>query len=452
MLTRSNLHHYQDLIVEFIESHPRCALWVDLGLGKTVSTLTAIADLMDAMDLSRTLVIAPLRVAREVWPQEAAKWDHLKHLTISAMIGTERQRLKALHRKADIHVINVDNLTWLEGRVGGVKNFPWEMVVIDEASGFKDRSSMRFKSMSRMARVADRVVELTATPTPNTLIEAWPQFYLLDNGHRLGPSLTQFKQRYFVQPNPMVNKWVPKKGAREVIEDQIKDITVTLKADDYLQMPEKIMVMNEVVLDDKEMEAYEAFERDFVLGINDTEIEAISASALATKLLQMANGQLYDSERNVHTIHGRKIEMLRELREQANGESLLVAYAFKSDLARLKAEFPDAETLDAPNAIERWNRGEISMLLVHPASAGHGLNLQYGGRHIVWYGLTWSLELYLQLIGRLHRQGQTKPVIVHHIIAKRTIDEIVMRVIESKNVSQEALLQAMKKHVASLVM
>lgn len=426
-------------------------MWVDLGLGKTVSLLTAISNLMDQFEVRRTLVVAPLRVAREVWPNEPAKWKHLSHLKVVPIIGKEKQRLAALKEDADIHVINVDNLTWLEGRIGGIKNFPWQLLGIDEASGYRDRTSMRFKSMSRMARVADRVVELTATPTPNTLIEAWPQFYLLDNGYRLGPSLTQFRQKYFVQPNPLVNKWLPKKGAREVVEDKIKDITVTLKAEDYLKMPEKVVVVNEVTLDDKEMESYEQFERDFVLGINGTEIEAVSAAALATKLLQMANGQLYDADRNVHTIHGRKIEMLRDLREQANGEPLLVAYAFKSDLTRLKAEFPDAETLDAPNAIERWNRGEIAMLLCHPASAGHGLNLQYGGRHIVWYGLTWSLELYLQLIGRLHRQGQTKPVMVHHIVAKGTIDEIVMRVLKGKNANQEALLQAMKKHVAAII-
>lgn len=453
ILERSNLHAYQERAAEFVREHPVCALWIDLGLGKTVVVGTAIADLIDSFEIRNALVVAPLKVAQTVWKDEIAKWSHLRHLEVSVVLGDQKQRIRALQTPADIYVINVDNVKWLEQYMLQRKQkFAWDMLVIDESSMFKDRDTQRFKAMRRMSRYVKRIAELTATPSPNSYLELWPQFYLLDGGQRLGETVTGYRTRYFKVLDYEGYKFALKRGADKVIQHRIEDITLTLKAEDYLEMPERVDIEHKIVLDDDEMDTYTVLEKKAIANVAGQEIEAISAAALATKLLQLANGQVYDEDQATHVFHGRKIEKLREIVAEAGDESVLVAYTFRSDARRILKEFPGAVLLDKdPTVIARWNRGEIKLMLAHPASAGHGLNLQYGGRTIVWYGLTWSLELYLQFVGRLHRQGQAKPVRVHHLVAERTIDEDVMEVLARKNASQQGLLQAMKKRVMSYI-
>lgn len=453
MLTRSDLHDYQNYGVDHVSRHRKLALWIGLGLGKSIISLTAFSDLRDAFEVKKALVVAPLRVALNTWPTEINKWDHVSHLRISTIIGTPKQRQRALAAEADIYVVNLENVTWLENEIGLRGELPWDMMILDESSAFKNRDTMRFKSMSRLARRADRLLQLTATPAPNSYVEVWPQMYLLDQGYRLGPSLTQYKQRYFQAVDREGRKLVLKKGAKEVIEDKIKDITVTMKTRDYLDMPTQLPPIDVVVnLSEDERALYEQMEREFVLEVSDTEIEAISASALSTKLAQLANGRIYDADKNVHVVHDAKIAALRELVFEAGDEPLLVSYAYQSERDAILEAFPQAEALSKdPKQIERWNRGEIPMLVVHPASAGHGLNLQHGGSILIFYGLTWSLELYLQLIGRLDRQGQTKPVRVYRLITEGTIDEDFVKVLSGKEQRQDALLEAMKRRVGALI-
>lgn len=451
ILDRPNLFEYQERAAEFVREHHACALWIDLGLGKTSIVLTAVSDLIDELQIRNALVVAPLRVAQTVWKDEIAKWKHVRHLRAAVVLGDHKQRTKALNTPADIHVINVDNLKWLEQQLIREKRaLPWDVIVIDESSMFKSRDTQRFKSMRRLARQAKRIVELTATPSPNSYLDVWPQFYILDGGQRLGETVTGFRTRYFRAVDREGYKLALKRGADRVIQHRIKDITLTLKAEDYLQMPERIDITHKITLDETERATYDRLERDAVAKVAGQEIEAISAAALATKLLQLANGQVYDEDGTAHAFHARKLEQLREIAEEAVDESILVAYAYRSDAKRIAAEFPQAVVLDKdPGVIARWNLGEIKMLVAHPASAGHGLNLQFGGRTIVWYGLTWSLELYAQFIGRLHRQGQARPVRVHHLVAEGTIDEDVMGVIARKHASQQGLLLAMKRRVAT---
>lgn len=448
---RGDLFEYQERAATFVREHHAAALWIDLGLGKTVIVATAVSDLIDSFDISRCLVIAPLRVAQTVWKAEIQKWSHTRHLRVSVIVGDRASRIQALETAADIHVINVDNLKWLEWHLALQKRkLPWDMVVIDESSMFKSRDTQRFKSMRRLARQAKRIVELTATPSPNSYLDIWPQFYILDGGQRLGETVTGFRTRYFRPVDRDGYKLVLKRGADRVIQERIRDITLTLKAEDYLEMPERVDLVHRIELSETEKATYDRLEKDAIAKVAGQEIEAISAAALATKLLQLANGQVYDEDKAVHTFHGRKLERLREIVEEAGGESVLVAYTYRSDARRIAKEFPQAVVLEKdPRVITHWNQGNVPILVAHPASAGHGLNLQFGGRTIVWYGLTWSLELYLQFIGRLHRQGQTKPVRVHHLVAADTIDEDVMKVLDRKNASQAGLLLAMKKRVMS---
>lgn len=457
-LTLENLHEYQHRTSKFIIDHPKCACWIDMGLGKTVSSLTATTDLLDSFEISNALVTAPLRVARKTWPDEIEEWAHTRHLRYSLVMGTPKQRKSALRAKADVYITNIDNVVWLESLLPRNRALPWDVVFLDESSGYKNRDTDRFKAMRRMSRRAARVVELTATPSPNSLLELWPQFYLLDGGQRLGETFTGYKERYFhpVQIDENLFKWVVKRNASKAIYDKIKDIVITLKARDYLKMPERIDRVFKVSLSEDEWAQYRELEREFVLELaNGTEIEAVNAGALATKLLQLANGHVYDSDRNVHTLHSAKIEALREIVEANQSEPLLVAYSYQSDRDRILREFPFATHLGGNNSdaiIDRWNRGEIPMLLLHPKSGGHGLNLQYGGRHVVWFGLPWSLELYLQLNGRLDRQGQVRPVIVHHVVAEGTIDERVMSAISLKNATQEHLLNSMKELICDVIL
>lgn len=442
MLSRCNLHTYQERCIGFIESTPKCALWLDMGLGKSTTTLTAVSDLLDGLVVSRVLVIAPLRVAKSVWVQEARKWEHLKHLTFSVCVGSERQRIAALHSTADIYVINRENVKWLVDFYK--RKWPFDCVVIDESSSFKSASSQRFKALKKVSDLIERMVQLTGTPSSNGLLDLWAQIALLDNGARLGRSMTAYKQRFF-ESDYMGYKFTPIKGASEIIESLISDVVVSMRADDYLQLPERIDLQIPVELDKKTMDHYKELEREFLLQIQDEEITAMTAATLAGKLLQVSNGFLYTNEHgNFIELHSEKLDALEEIVE-VNNEPLLVAYNFKSDLVRLKERFPFAVALDKDEAtIDRWNNGEIQMLLAHPASASMGLNLQKGGSIIVWFGLNWSLELYQQFNARLHRQGQQKPVRIIHLVAAGCIDEKVLQAIGNKAKTQDDLLNALR--------
>lgn len=453
MRERVALHDYQRRSVEFIRARPSAALWIDVGLGKTAISLTALSDLMDEFEVRNALVVAPLLVAKIVWQDEIRQWRHLRHLRCAVMVGTREERLDALHTRSDLHTINVENLGWLEGQLKAERRgFPWDMLIIDEASMFKSRDTVRFKVMRRMARKAKRVVELTATPAPNSYTELWPQFYLLDGGARLGETITGYREKYFTQLDPDGRRFALKPGADKVIQSKIRDITIALRQEDYLKLPERLDIVHKVELSPDELEVYRRLERHFVAPVAGAIIDAVSAGALVNKLLQLANGQVYDENKIPHLLHARKIEKLREIVEAVAGEPMLIIYSTKSDARRILAEFPDAVLMNKnPRLQEAWNRGEISKIVMNPKAASHGLNLQFGGRNAVWYGLTWSLEAYIQLVGRLHRQGQTKPVRNHLLVASKTADEDVLQVISGKNRSQTGLLDAMKRRIASLI-
>lgn len=444
MLTRSDLHAYQEKGVEFILDNRRCALWLQMGLGKSVTSLTAASDLIDSMAVMKVLVIAPLRVANSVWAQEVKLWAHLNHLNVAVCTGTEKQRLSSLQHKADIYTINRENVPWLVKHYA--KKWPFDAVIIDEASSFKNASSQRFKALKKILPYTEYFVELTGTPSPNGLLDLWAQMYLIDFGQTLGRTMTAYKQRFF-QQDYMGYNWTPKEGAAEQIYKLVAPYVLSMSAEDYLELPERIDIVESVPLPPKTLSAYQHFEKTLLAELEDgQEIEAISAAALANKLLQWANGAVYtDTNGNWAEVHNAKLDALEEIVEQNPGENILVAYNYKSDLARLKKRFPKAIVLDkSAETVAKWNRGEIPMLLAHPASAGHGINLQAGGALAVWFGLCWSLENYLQFNARLHRQGQQRPVRIVHLAAKDTIDERVMMVLASKDTNQRSLLSALK--------
>ena len=409
-------------------------------------TLSAIVELMyDRFDVARVLVIAPKLVAETVWAEEAAKWDHTRHLRVSKVLGSAQERVAAFRRPADIYVINRENVPWLVERVGA--KWPFDMVVVDELSSFKSPKTKRFRALRRVRPMIKRIVGLTGTPAPNGLIDLWSQIYLLDQGERLGKTLTGYRDRFFKpgrRNGHIVYEWIPKPGAEERIYELLSDLCVSMSAEDWLELPERVDVEVPVVLDAEAMMKYKQLEKDLLLPLEGDVVTADTAGVLTNKLLQLANGAVYDTARGVHEIHDAKLDALEELIEQAQGKPLLVFYAYQHDLERIKRRFPWAATMDEPGVIERWNRGEVPLLLAHPASAGHGLNLQEGGNHIVWFGLTWSLELYEQANARLHRQGQTERVIVHHLVAKGTVDENVMGALARKEATQDALLEAVK--------
>lgn len=445
-------HGYQEYATNKILELPKVGLFLEMGLGKTVITLTAINTLMfDHFEISKVLVIAPKRVAEDTWSRETEKWDHLKHLRISKVLGTQKQRLDALEAEADIYVINRENVKWLVDYYRHRKLWPFEMLVIDELSSFKSNKSQRFKALKVITPLLKRVVGLTGTPTPNGYLDLWPQMYLLDRGERLGKTLTGYRERYFYpgkRNGYTVFTWDLKPGADEAIQRKISDICISMKAEDYLDLPERINNNISIRMNKKAQALYEQLEKDLILQVDDEEITALTAAALNQKLLQMANGSVYNADGGVTHIHDGKLEALEEILE-FNQEPVLVFYNFKHDYNRLMEHFKDLEprTLDTSEDIKDWNEGRTRLLLAHPASVGHGLNIQAGGHIIVWFGLTYSLELYQQANARLDRQGQTKNVIVHHLITEGTVDEDVMKAIERKETGQEALLEAVKARI-----
>ena len=437
-------HDYQTYATGFVLEHPYCGLILDMGLGKSAITLTALWNLiLDSFDLGRVLVVAPKRVAEDTWPKEIEKWDHLSGLTYSLIMGTEKQRREALQKRAFLYIINRENVAWL------VEHCQWDFdgLVIDELSSFKSSKAQRFRALKKVRPLCRRVIGLTGTPAPNTLIDLWPQIYLLDMGKRLGRFVTHYRERFFVpdkRSQHMVYSYKLREGAERQIYELIGDICISMRAVDHLQMPELVSSRVEVRLNEKERKLYDTLKRDMVLKIKDGEIDAVNAAALSGKLLQMANGAVYDAEGRTLRIHDRKLDALEDLIEAANGKPLLVAYWYRHDLERIRERFP-VRVIDTEKDIADWNAWRIPVALIHPASAGHGLNLQEGGSTIVWFGLTWSLELYQQLNARLWRQGQTaSTVVIRHIVAAGTHDEDVMLALERKNVGQAALIQAVR--------
>ena len=440
-------HNYQQFATDFILNQSICCLMLDMGLGKTVITLTALWQLaLDSFDVSRVLVIAPKRVAEDTWPKELAKWEHLIGLTSSLVLGSAAERKVALQKKAFLYIINRENVAWL------VKNHYWDfdMVVIDELSSFKSNKAERFKAMKKVRPMVTRIVGLTGTPAPNTLLDLWPQMYLMDMGQRLGRFIGGFRDRFFLpdkRNREIIYSYKPREGAEDAIYALISDICISMKAADYLDMPERIDNRIEVSMSPKERKLYDDFQKDMVLSIGDEELDAVNAAALSNKLLQMANGAVYGEDKKIIPIHDRKLDALEDLVEAANGKPLLVAYWYKHDLQRIKARFKNARCIDTAKDIYDWNAGKIPLALIHPASAGHGLNLQDGGCTIVWFGLTWSLELYQQLNARLWRQGQKHTVVIHHIVTKGTHDEDVMWALENKDTRQSALIEAVRARI-----
>ena len=438
-------HGYQKKATERILQQKRVGLFLDMGLGKTVITLTAIKELIEDFAIWKVLVIAPKRVAEDTWSREHEKWDHLSGLRISKVLGTPAQRMKALKAEADIYVIGRDNVKWLVELMG--KSWPFDMVVIDELSSFKNPSAQRFKALRKVIPASDRVVGLTGTPSPNGLMDLWAEIYLLDRGERLGTTISAYREKYFragARNGYIVYKWEPYSYSQKEIERKISDICMSMSAEDYLELPERMDNEIKIRLSPKEMKQYDQMEREQLLRIDDEAVVALNAAAVMNKLLQMANGSVYADGGDVVKIHEKKLDALEEIID-TTGEPVLVFYSFRHDLEAIKKRIPDARELESSEDIARWNRGEIPVLLCHPASVGYGLNLQDGGHVIVWYGLTWSLELYQQANARLYRQGQQKAVIIHHLIAEGTVDEQVMRALQHKDTSQSALLAALKE-------
>lgn len=441
-------HEYQKYAIRHIETHKEAALFLDMGLGKSVIALTAIWNLaFDFFEVSRVLVVAPLRVARDTWPAEIEKWEHLKYMTYSVVVGTEEERKQALFKNALVYIINRENVDWLVNKSG--VPFRFDMVVIDELSSFKSHTSKRFKSLLKVRPHIKRIVGLTGTPSGNGLMDLWAEFRLLDMGKRLGRYISHYREAFF-EPDKrnqmMFFSYKPRPGAAMEIYQRIGDMTISMKSLDFLQMPKLIMNEVRVKLSQEEKKVYDDLRKKMALSIEGNEIDAANAAALSGKLLQMANGAVYDDKHNPIWIHDRKLEALEDLVEAANGKPVLIAYWFKHDLVRMKERLSIRE-IRSSSDITDWNAGRIPVAAIHPASAGHGLNLQAGGSVLIWFGLTWSLELYQQTNARLWRQGQEHTVIIEHIVTEGTIDEQVMRALRSKNKTQEALIEAVKAHL-----
>ncbi len=441
-------HEYQKYASEFIIEHPVSAVFLDMGLGKSVITLTALFDLcLDQFLIRKVLVIGPLRVARDTWPTEIRKWDHLCGLTYSVAVGSESERKAALLQKTDVHIINRENIDWLVSKSG--IPFDYDMIVIDELSSFKSNQAKRFKSLLKVRPAVKRIVGLTGTPSSNGLMDLWAEFRILDLGQRLGRYISHYRSSYFTpdkRNGSVVFSYKPLSGAEGQIYDRISDITISMKSGDYLKLPECVINTVPVYMDEKEAKIYKKFRDEMVARIKDIEIDAANAAVLSGKLLQMANGAIYDDEKRVLQIHERKLDALEDLIEAANGKPVLIAYWFKHDADRIRNRF-EVREIKSSKDIEDWNNGRIQMAMIHPASAGHGLNLQNGGSTLIWFGLTWSLELYQQTNARLYRQGQKETVVIHHIITKGTIDEQVMTALQRKEKTQSALINAVKANL-----
>lgn len=436
------LHAYQEYAKNWILAHPYCGLLLDMGLGKTLTTLSAIDELKNIFGINyKILIIAPKKVAEETWSAEIEKWGF--DLTYSKVLGSTQKREQALAENADIYLINRENIVWL---VEYYKmKWPFDFVVIDELSSFKSSKAKRFRALRKVRPKIERVVGLTGTPAPNSLIDLWPQMYLLDCGERLETSQTRYKNKYFYpdkQNGHIVYSWGLRPGSEEAIYGQIEDICISMKAKDYLKLPPRTDNVVRVQLSN--LATYKQMEQELVLDFKGQEVTAANAAVLVNKLLQLANGAIYDDEKQVVSVHDDKLDALENIVEDSQGQPILVFYQYQHDLERIKARFPQAEELED---LDRWNQGEIPILLCHPQSAGHGLNLQRGGHIIVWFGLTWSLEYYQQANARLDRQGQTEPVIVHHLVSQNTVDEKVLQVLQGKEEKQDMLLEAVKAYI-----
>lgn len=437
-------HNYQKLATKFIEEHPQAAVFLGLGMGKSIITLTAVWNLMfDSFDVRRVLVIAPLRVARNTWPAELAKWDHLRQLRMAVAVGSERERRAALQSGADVVVMNRENVDWLITR-SGIK-WQWDMVVIDELSSFKNHRAKRFTALLKVRTHVKRIVGLTGTPAANGLMDLWAEFRLLDLGERLGRYISRYQERWFdpdKRNGMQIFSYKPKKGAEAEIYEAISDITLSMKTTDYLTLPPLTVTTQRVEMNTKERKVYDQLANDLVVELDGEVIDASNAAVLAGKLTQMANGAIYTETGDVIGIHEHKLDALEDLIEAANGNPVLVCFWFKHDLERIMERFPNACQLKTSADINDWNAGQIEIGLIHPASAGHGLNLQAGGSILIWYSLTWSLELYQQANARLYRQGQAQPVTITHIACKNSIDEHILNALEAKNTTQSALIDA----------
>ena len=442
-------HDYQQYATEYIKSHPACAVLLDMGLGKTAISLTALLDLLfDSFEAHRILVIAPLRVARDTWPAEIEKWDHLNMLTYSVAVGTEKDRKAALMRDADINIINRENVQWLVEQSG--IPFTFDTVIVDELSSFKNHQSKRFKALMKVRPRIKRIVGLTGTPSANGLMDLWAEYKVLDMGQRLGRFIGMYRNNYFrpdKRNGQIIYSYKLLPGADKAIYKQISDITISMKATDHLKMPELVMNTHTVELSDDEREHYDELKQTLVLQLPEKEITVANAAALTGKLLQMANGAIYDDDGDHIHIHDRKLDALEDLIEGANGKPVLVAYWFKHDLERIKSRFKVRE-IKSSSDIREWNAGKIPVAVIHPASAGHGLNLQTGGSTLIWFGLTWSLELYQQTNARLWRQGQQDTVVIHHIITDDTVDGRVLKALQSKEKIQDSLIAAVKAELS----
>jgi SNF2 family DNA or RNA helicase len=449
MYQLKNLHSYQVHAIQHVIKEPFSALFLDMGLGKTVITLTVINHLIKTLDVSKTLVVGTKKIVESVWDAQAKEWEHTKHLRFSKIVGSAAKRRVAMKADADIYLISRDNLAWLIAEYGG-KYMPYEMLVVDELSSFKSHASMRFKALKHVIPCFSRRVGLTGTPAPNGLIDLWSQLFIIDEGKRLHKHIGKYRAEFFspaASNGAIVYSYKANKTAEDQIYDKISDICISMKANDYLDMPDKINNYIKIQLSDKVKKDYDAFEKESVLELfNKESVTAVNAAVLTNKLLQFANGAIYDVEHNAHSLHDEKLDMLEELVEAANGNPVIVATAFRHDTSKIVKKFAALKPviLKTPQDEADWNAGKIKMLLLHPASGGHGINLQKGGNIIIWFGLNWSLELYQQLNARLWRQGQTKPVFVHHLICEGTMDEQVMSAIKAKDNKQESLMAAVK--------
>lgn len=443
---RYSPYAYQRRAEQFVLDNPRCVLWLSCGLGKTVVTLSAIQELIDTCEVTKALVVAPKKVAETTWSDEAGKWDHLSGLRVSVAVGSVKERTKALEADADVYVINRDCLVWLCGHYNG--RLPYDMIVLDELTTFKNASSKRWKALKISTKDTPRVIGLTGTPVPNGYIDLWAEMYCIDRGERLGPSLTRYRDAYFhnIVWNNVIIKSIPKKGSEEAIRAKLKDICLSMRAEDYIQLPDMMVQDVKVHLSAKVMAGYKSFERECVMDVDGEQVTAVSAAALMSKLSQYSNGAVYNDDHTVSEIHDEKLESLKELVESAAGEQVLVYYQFRHDVPRITRALKGyrIRKYEGPDDLKAWNGHEVDVLLAHPASTAYGLNMQEGGHIIVWYGLGWDLELYDQANARLHRQGQGYPVTVFRLISEGTVDERAVAALASKDSAQAALMKAMR--------